>query len=1043
MGLRTNGLAVHAIVQNACKRGILLFGGSVFPLAMPKWGSLKGGKAIENTWNARLVEALHKIGMASADFEVQFTIRKGGKAVPSKPDIAFRNGGVHLISGKFGAHRELAAYRTADEYKEHISATLKRMGGKIGEVFAVTYPSGRAEKFHLHVLPTQNHDEMSLTLDTLEEVAEQVKLTVEGLITQLERRQESVLDEARRLLRWGAEDLAGIIKGITLTELETVFGGHDFFHSVLEHRLKGEKRTEALRLGAAYLFINQILFYILLSRAAERAGQPDLYPPIDPRRFDSPKDLRDLYFERVHLRNYEPVYGLDVAQFFKGEGSREAAEELVRGIIGLAPKLDVPDLVGQVFQTLIPFEIRKPLGAHYTNPRTAMLLANLAIDGQDATAMDPACGSGTLLVAAYRRKMALAAPKNRRELHTRFMEQDITGIDAMAFAAHLAAVNLALQEPLIETEHVRVGIRDSTGLRPGIDIEHTEEALATELRTVTLDHDFSARRKGKRVSGPVKLKAGTTRPFHLGPTDLVIMNPPFTRWSTMAKGYRDAVRLGFAGEKAEYRQAITKRPGQHLFFLLLADRFLKKEGRIASVLPLATFKEAAYQPFVRFLLHNYTIQFIVVGLGLASYSEDTSLTECLLVATKRPPQRDSTFTLIGTYKAPDDWTQEEIDFLANRARMGKEGSDAFAVIRQYPQEALAPEGETLMGLYLRLLPQYEIAISNLETKAPGALLPIVTFSFLKEHHGVDVSRGIETSEHFSHYGPKALLGYRREEGMGEVDRLVYTGEKDGMVVFRDRIGGKTYRSPSSAARPALRALFDHRVMDITGKTDFCFAQLTAGVREAMTDLYGTKDAKRYLARVNKRWSKRVIDSSSRLLLFRRGNLSAPGTRLLCFRCDEPALQAGTNYLFRGLDDPTHEKFLCLWLNSTPNLIWFLREASITEGAYITMEKFGLYKLPLPDFTRLTQEQRLMVDQTFERLSMAEFPSLLEQLETHYPARIALDDFCLHLLGFVDSEIRAKLGRLLREGAAEAIRALKQSMEGAALPEEDEEEDAAG
>jgi uncharacterized protein with von Willebrand factor type A (vWA) domain len=108
-----------------------------------------------------------------------------------------------------------------------------------------------------------------------------------------------------------------------------------------------------------------------------------------------------------------------------------------------------------------------------------------------------------------------------------------------------------------------------------------------------------------------------------------------------------------------------------------------------------------------------------------------------------------------------------------------------------------------------------------------------------------------------------------------------------------------------------------------------------------------------------------------------------------------------------------------------------------------MEKFGLYKLPLPDFTRLTQEQRLMVDQTFERLSMAEFPSLLEQLETHYPARIALDDFCLHLLGFVDSEIRAKLGRLLREGAAEAIRALKQSMEGAALPEEDEEEDAAG
>lgn len=1015
---------------------------------MPTHGPLGGSKEKENFWNQKLVEELHRIGVPSAGFERIFTVRKEGKDVQSKPDVSLSNGGVHIVSAKFGARRELEAYTSADEYKEILGPTLSRQGERLGEVFAVTYQATKTEKFHLHVLPRGGHSEISLTLDSLAEVAQHVKNTIEGLREELKRREEPVLEEARRLLRWGAEDIASSIEGITLAELEAIYGGHDFFHSVLQRRLKKERRAETLRLGAAYLFVNQVLFYVLLSQAAKRAGEQGLYPPISREQFGSPQVLRDQYFERVHLKNYEPIYGVNVAQFFRGDGAREASEEVVRGIVGLAPKMDVPDLVGQVFQTLIPFQIRKPLGAHYTNPRAARLLATLAIGRPDAKVMDPACGSGTLLVAAYRRKMALASPRDRRDLHTQFMERDITGIDAMAFAAHLAAVNLALQEPLLETDHVRVGVRDSTRLHPGAEIEHTEDALASELRTATLDHDFTVKKKATRRSGPVKLRAGTTRAFLLEEPDLIMMNPPFTRWSTMAKEYRDAVRLGFSSEKAEFRQVITKRPGQHLFFLLLADRFLKTGG-FASVLPQATFKEAAYQRLDQFLLRTYTIRFIVVGFGLASFSEDTSLTECLVVAEKRAPPPNSTFSLIGTYKPPNEWTADEIERLAERVLSGEEGQDEFAIIRHCPQKALAPEAETLTGLYLRLLDGYKKAIEDLDECASEAILPLVPFSQLAQRLDVDVGRGIETSEHFSHYGPKALLGFRRGEGMGEVDRLTYKGGVGGDVVFRDRIGDKAYRIPASAVRPALRALSDHNTMNITGKTDFCIARLTPEARKAMIDLYGTDDARKYLGRVKRRWTKRVAESSSRLFLFRRGDLSAPGTRLICFWSEEPALQAGTNYIFKGLNDTTIEKFLCLWLNSSPSLVWLLTEASITRGAYVTLEKFGAYKLRLPDFSKLTGDQRRVIETEFARLGTAEFPSLLDQLEGHHPARVALDDVCLKLVGIGNAEEREEVAERLRTGAAEAIRALKRTMDGRppadaeveleAEPEEEEHE----
>jgi hypothetical protein len=247
--------------------------------SMPESAVIRSAGELENYYNSELTQKLKQRGLETAGFERIFKVRKGEARV-SKPDISFVNGGVHLVSAKYGERLEKKAYTTADEYKEDLRSVIERHGQKLGEVFAISYPAGPHERFHLHILPRPGRKEMPFVLNSLDEVATNIKIAVDGLIDEIADRTEPVLDEAERLLRWGAADLAQCLRGVKSDALESIFGGHSFFQSVLQAKLPGEQRTEALRIGAAYLFVNQVFFYVLLSQAAERSGQPELYPRI-------------------------------------------------------------------------------------------------------------------------------------------------------------------------------------------------------------------------------------------------------------------------------------------------------------------------------------------------------------------------------------------------------------------------------------------------------------------------------------------------------------------------------------------------------------------------------------------------------------------------------------------------------------------------------------------------------------------------------------------------------------------------------------------
>jgi len=105
--------------------------------------------------------------------------------------------------------------------------------------------------------------------------------------------------------------------------------------------------------------------------------------------------------------------------------------------------------------------------------------------------MDLAVGSGTLLVAAYRRKRELLKQEkgfvDLEKMHRKFLEEDLTGIDIMPFAAHLAVVHLSLQGLLagFESEKIRIAVWGSTELKPGDTIPAISKELKLAYRRPT------------------------------------------------------------------------------------------------------------------------------------------------------------------------------------------------------------------------------------------------------------------------------------------------------------------------------------------------------------------------------------------------------------------------------------------------------------------------------------------------------------------------------------------------------------------------------
>ncbi len=442
---------------------------------------------------------------------------------------------------------------------------------------------------------------------------------------------------------------------------------------------------------AMTIIANALIFHAALAAAQFKIENDGIERPVSP--VDEfrphgdfrPGDLR-LEWQRILDRNYWPIFfaASELLRTIPAQPAAvvisalwDAVQDLIHGGVTRSH-----DLVGVVFQRLIAD--RKFLATFYTRPASAALLAGLAIppgsapggaDWSDRGALagiqigDFACGTGTLLAAAYQRVSLLHELHggDPEALHGPMMADGLVGLDVLTSAVHLTATMLAGIHPAVQFDgeclltmpygEQRDGVAyGSLNLLP----PHVEADLISQAAAVTA---------GGRA--PSEVRDLVTRVGH-GKFDLVIMNPPFTRWGGQEAGKKGvgnpaAAALGTPKPVQKEMTALLRKlrggpplgsgnAGLAAEFMDLALRKIRPGGTIALVLPLSAVSGASWQRARRALVERST-EIAIVTIAAessqgSSFSADTGMAECLIVARiheedgDAPPLQNGTFVTL-------------------------------------------------------------------------------------------------------------------------------------------------------------------------------------------------------------------------------------------------------------------------------------------------------------------------------------------------------------------------------------------------------------
>ena len=91
----------------------------------------------------------------------------------------------------------------------------------------------------------------------------------------------------------------------------------------------------------------------------------------------------------------------------------------------------------------------------------------------------------------------------------------------------------------------------------------------------------------------------------------------------------------------KYKLHIHKQMGLFAYFILLADRFLNTDGKMAFVLPASFLRVNSCRKVRDFVIQNYYVNYIIFRIDTSNFSENTSLREILFIATKKDLRKNN------------------------------------------------------------------------------------------------------------------------------------------------------------------------------------------------------------------------------------------------------------------------------------------------------------------------------------------------------------------------------------------------------------------
>ncbi len=353
---------------------------------------------------------------------------------------------------------------------------------------------------------------------------------------------------------------------------------------------------------------------------------------------------------------------------------KETADQLVT--LGVSQS---HDLAGTVFQRLIAD--RKFLATFYTRPESATLLAHLAIpdDGRwqdpervkDFHIADYACGTGTLIHAAYRRlnRLHWLAGGDPEPLHAHMMENSLTACDVLPSAVHLTASMLSSTHPTQGYDGSRTIVAQYGKTEQGGVSLGSLDLLAGngEVKPLIPLHS------GTAVTGTGEAHSELGVDMPAASQDLVIMNPPFTSGGSdytpgNPEGYNKKQFHGLETDwdtqekmfnlAREYAKGTCAHgyAGLASWFVAVADRMVKSAGTIALVLPMTALQGSSWLKVRQLIARNYrdvtVLTIATSNQDDQSFSADTGMAEALIVCRESSSAPSGRGTFVSLRRRP-------------------------------------------------------------------------------------------------------------------------------------------------------------------------------------------------------------------------------------------------------------------------------------------------------------------------------------------------------------------------------------------------------
>ncbi|MGQ4891579.1 MAG: HsdM family class I SAM-dependent methyltransferase [Candidatus Njordarchaeia archaeon] len=774
-------------------------------------------------------------------------------------------------------------------------------------------------------------DSLPVALDKIEEILREsipVSFTLPTVVALLRAHIEELIERG----------------GVSGRQVMKIISDPELFFGI--NPMKGDemKRLNVLRkvstFLATYIFLSQVLFLRLYCE-----DRPTLLGEINIDRLTY-EDVNKL-FDRIKNINYRPIFDINVLNFIP----ENLIQDTFKLLFGLQVKNIRYELPGRLFHELMPKKIRKLLAAFYTRPIAAFLLAQLTIDDADASVFDPACGSGTILTMAYRRKLELWK-ENRRlgNPHKQFCEEQIYGCDIMPFAVHLTNANLAAMDPLSTIEFTQVALGDSLKLVPSTRVPPGFISLMDFISTGNRDE---VKANGFR-------RTGETVEITLRPVDVILMNPPFTKVERGIRKYIDT---------SKFEDVVGRGVGLWGHFIALADAFLKDGGMFGAVLPINLIrgKESAE---VRKIIFQEWLPFYVIkaskNYGFSEYAEYRDILVVAKKVRKKPRNHKVKFCIIK--KDLNKLEEEEAKWIAEQIKRIDSLRSELLDIDSYSLDEITEQFDNMMPFISGPSLEGKDALRRIISEAEKLFSPFPP-NYFKEGFGPR---------------PKGVSGFlfiTQSIGEGRTQEAFLTLEKvvENKIIASTPSGVQIFEFEKKHFLPSLRTPVGISRMDVTEMHDYVAKEPYENFDKVikLSSFEDELPENYWVDYINTEFKR----SRSHVAVVRRINPYSPNQMLIAYYSDEPLILANVFHAVNE-DDKNRAKAMILLLNSIFFLAYFFNIKEETTGRYTELRHYDLYKIKLYP----TKEQVKRLINIYKKYKDKEFPPLREQLDIHFNER---------------------------------------------------------